>query len=63
MRILSWLNARHWQPCRELKELFDDTVDHIPERSSALILTNEKVMILTEYGLRRWEVPSYRVIR
>ena len=36
-RILSWLNAQHWQPCRELKELFDDTMDHIPERRSAFL--------------------------
>ena len=43
-RILSWLHAQHWQPCRELKELFDDAMDHLPE----------KVINLTEYGLRRW---------
>ena len=34
---LSSLNAQHWQPYRELKELFDDTIDHIPERRSAFL--------------------------
>ena len=36
-RILSRLNAQHWQPCRELKELFDDIMDHVPERRSVFL--------------------------